>query len=469
MAMSLQARLLAGLAAVAIVLISASAIVTATTRNRLFDQVDARLTVATADRGTKFGSPKPDDGRDQPRPASEPPERLGDLYEGILNSDGSLVTFFEPNLPGQDYGSPNLDDVDTAALAAGSRLFTVPATENTVRYRVATRPTGDGSVFVAALPLADIDDTMSRLLAVEVVAVGLVLLGLAAVAWWVIRLGIRPIKAITKSAGEIAAGDLDVRVPETAPGTESGALAVALNGMLGRIEAATNARAESDARLRRFVADASHELRTPVTTIRGYSELYQAGGLHEPTELADAMRRTNEEAQRMGRLVEDMLVLAKLDQERPLNNVPVDLARLATDAARDARAVAPDRDVRLVADQPTEVLGDVDRLRQVIANIVGNAIAHTPAETPIAIEVSRSGDHAVLAVRDWGQGMSAEVAARVTERFYRADPSRSRPRGGSGLGMSIVDAVVSAHGGRIELDSELGSGTTVRILLPVAS
>lgn len=469
--MSLRARLLAGLAAVALVLVSASAIVTATTRRHLLDQVDRRLIVATSnDRGSRFGPPRPGEGSRGPLgpPTAATPERLSDLYEGVLTSDGTLVTFFEPNLPGQNYGAPRLDR-PFEELRTGTNLFTAHAADGSVRYRVATRAINERSVVVAAVPLADVEDTVSRLVLVQAVTVALVLAGLGAVAWWVIRLGIHPIKAMTDAAGEIAAGNLNARVPAASARTESGALAAALNAMLGRIEAATGATARSEAKLRQFVADASHELRTPVTTIRGYTELYQSGGLNDRSELDDAMRRTNEEAVRMGRLVEDMLELARLDQERPLNLAAVDLSALAADAARDARAVAPDRAVELDAPAPVIVLGDSDRLRQVVANVVGNAIVHTTPNSPIRIRAYRSDGGQCFEVVDAGPGMTPDQAARMTERFYRADPSRSRARGGSGLGMSIVDAVVDAHGGRIEIDSQPGRGTSVRIVLPAAA
>jgi two-component system OmpR family sensor kinase len=274
---------------------------------------------------------------------------------------------------------------------------------------------------------------------------------------------------MTETAAQIAAGDLSVRVPESAPGTESGELAVALNTMLGTLEGSLAERAASEERLRRFVADASHELRTPVTTIRGYAELYRHGGLGDPAALDDAMRRTEQEAARVGRLVDDMLALARLDEGRPLDVRPVDLAVLAVDAAADARAASPERPIDVELDgSPVAIDGDEDRLRQVVANVVGNALVHTAPDVPVTIRVEHDATSATLSVVDQGQGMTAEVAARVTERFFRADPSRSRHRGGTGLGLSIVDATVSAHGGAVEIDSEPGSGTTVRLTIPLA-
>jgi two-component system OmpR family sensor kinase len=286
----------------------------------------------------------------------------------------------------------------------------------------------------------------------------------------VLRLGIRPIKRMTAAAEQIAAGDRSHRVPELAPSTEAGQLGVALNRMLDAMDDSFARQAASEDRLRRFVADASHELRTPVTTIRGYAELYRIGGLPAGEPLDEAMRRTEQEAVRMARLVDDLLTLAKLDQGRPLERRPVDLGALVADAARDARAVDGARSITtsLPATGTAIVEGDEDRLRQVIANVVGNALVHTPPGTPIELRVDTSDDRAAMRVVDHGPGMPADVAARVTQRFYRADPSRARHRGGSGLGMSIADAAVSAHGGSISIDSTEGVGTTVVVSLPRA-
>lgn len=468
--MSLQARLLAGLAAIGVVLATVALVVTTTTRANLVDQVDDRLLVATEDeRGAGLARgerPARGDGG----PTGTPPERLSDVYEGVVGPDGELTTFYEPNIGDGDLGPPEIDAATLQSLE-GSAFFTAGASDGDGQYRVLARRSGD-RVFITALPLRTVRDTVARLILLEVLGVGAVLAVLGAVAWWVIRLGIRPIKQMTATAAEVStatAAGLAVRVPEAAPHTESGRLATALNAMLDRIETTVDERARSEERLRRFVADASHELRTPVTTIRGYAELYRHGGLDDPGELGDAMRRTEQEARRMGRLVEDMLTLAKLDHQRPLDRAPVDVVALVTDAGRDARAVAPDRRITIETDRDLVVAGDADRLRQVLANVVGNVIVHTPAGSPVVISAHRRGGDAVVEVVDQGPGMPAEVASRVTERFYRADPSRSRARGGSGLGMAIVDAVVGAHGGTVGIDSRPGRGTTVTLVIPTAT
>ena len=241
-----------------------------------------------------------------------------------------------------------------------------------------------------------------------------------------------------RTADEIAAGDLSRRLQPAPSGTEAGHLTEAFNGMVHQIESAFAERQESEDRLRRFVADASHELRTPLTSIRGYTDLMQAGALDEPEARADALRRIQAESGRMAELVDDLLVLARLDQGRPLERLPVDLVAVATDAAKDARAVDPDRPVALVVpDRPVIVQGDEGRLRQVVANLLTNARVHTPAGTPVTVRVAVEGEIAQLVVADEGEGMAPEVATRVFERFYRADASRSR--GSRWLGPGPVD------------------------------
>ena len=465
--MSLRTRLLAGMAFIALVLVAVAATITITTRAHLIDQVDDRL--------EGFGGPPPDDqggghgpsspGEQRPAEPGETgsPNRISDVYQGYVGTDGTLVDWFTPNVGGGEIGEPDL--ADTQLPRAGRSLFTVDAVGSDATYRVLAEGAND-RVYVTAVLIDDELATVRRLIAVEVLGALAILTALGIVTWWMLRLGIKPVKDMTHTATLIAAGDMSVRVPESTPGTEPAELAVALNQMLGRIETALDERAQSEQRLRQFVADASHELRTPITTIRGYAELYRHGGLRTEDELADAMRRTEQEAGRMGRLVDDMLVLAKLDQHRPLDARPVDLAALASDAAADARAAAPARDITLdVPDGTAVVVGDEDRLRQVIANVVGNALVHTAGDVPIAIRVTAENGSVVLEVDDRGPGMAADVADRVTERFFRADPARSRDRGGSGLGLSIVDATVSAHGGSVDIDSEKGRGTTVRLTM----
>ncbi len=469
--MSLRARLIAGMGFVAVVLVVVSVVITVTTRDQLIGQIDERLTTFSPFQLDGDGNVQSVLPRftltDVPplRPPIDGLERVSDVYQGIVGSDGVLTTVFVPNVGDRTYGEPDISEGDLPTN--GSRVFTTGATDGDVTYRVLAQRVGDVTA-ITALPINDVQDTISELVLVEALGMLLILAVLGLVTWWMIRLGIRPIKEMTSTASEIAAGDLTARVPEgRARGTEAGDLAGALNQMLGHIEEALDERAASQERLRRFVSDASHELRTPVTTILGYAELYRHGGLSDDAALDDAMRRTEQEAARMGRLVEDMLVLAKLDEERPLMSQPVDLAELARDAAVDARAAWPTRAiVTHDLDAPAVIDGDNDRLRQVIANVVGNAFVHSDEDVPVEIRVTRTLSDATLEVRDEGDGMQPEVAERVTERFFRADPARSRHRGGSGLGLAIVDATMSAHGGAIAIESEPSIGTTVRLTFP---
>jgi two-component system, OmpR family, sensor kinase len=449
--LSLRARVLVGAAVIALVLAVGAVVTIRTTRQHLLDQVDDRL-LATNARDLGFG------------PGPGGPPRFSELYVGVVQGDG-VRTVLASNPAGVENPRP---EIDVDALRS-DRLFTVRAESGDLRYRVRTISLGrGGGTGVLALPLDTVDDATGRLLAVAVGTTAVALGVVALVAWWVVHLGVRPIKRMTAAASAIAAGNLSQRVPEPAAGTEAGDLGQALNTMLGRIEEAFDERTRSEERLRQFVADASHELRTPVTTIRGYAELYRGGGLDDPTELEEAMRRTEQESVRMGRLVDDLLQLARLDQGRPLVQQPVDLAAVVADAGRDARAVAPERAITVDADGPLVVIGDEDRLRQVVANVVGNALVHTEAGTAIEVRAARRDGSARIEVTDHGDGMDPEVAARAFERFFRADPSRSRHRGGSGLGLSIVQAVSSAHGGTVALDTAAGSGTTVVIEVPLA-
>ncbi len=466
-ALSLRSRLLAGVLLVAIVLAIAMVNIFATSRSRLVGQIDDQLEAATE--FDRFRLLEPFRSEFVAPPAGfAGPERISELYEGIV-IDGTLVTFFTPNLPGQEYSIPRIDVAQLDLEPGEHRLLTTDGVDGDVRYRVSVSATEAGT-FVRALPLANVDDALSQMALVLWLSALAVLAVLGAVVWWVIHLGVRPIKEMTSTATSIAAGNLGVRIDASSPvGTESGELALALNKMLERIETSTNERAASEARLRRFVADASHELRTPLTTIRGYADLYRHGGLAQPPALDEAMRRTEEEASRMSRLVSEMLLLAKLDQERAMEHVEVSLSNILRDSVKDARILDPDRAIAAEIEPDLIVCGDDDRLRQVAANVVGNALIHTSPHNSINVSACRIDDSIVVEVTDQGPGMDAETVRRMTERFYRADPSRSRTSGGgSGLGMAIVDSVMRSHGGDVEIQSEPGRGTTVRLRLPAA-
>jgi two-component system OmpR family sensor kinase len=304
---------------------------------------------------------------------------------------------------------------------------------------------------------------------------------LAGAGYFVVRRSLRPLTEVETTAAAIAEGDLTRRVPAADPRTEVGRLSAALNTMLQQIEHAFRVQQDSEAaarkseqQMRQFVADASHELRTPLTSIRGFAELFRQGAVSDPDELERVMRRIEDEGARMGVLVDDLLLLARLDQQRPLDRQPVDLGRLAEDAVEDVRMVAPGRPIDLVTDNARTpvVFGDELRLRQVLGNLLGNALTHTPDGTPIHVRLDRrvddGGRWAVLEVADEGPGLPPEHADRIFERFYRVDAARTRAQGGSGLGLSIVAGLTEAHGGRVELETVAGEGATFRVLLPLA-
>jgi two-component system OmpR family sensor kinase len=462
---SLRARLVLGMALVAGVLVVTAFVITRTTRDNLMAQVDRRLETVD-ERARRVGGPfggrfpgrYPGGFPGGAQQVSEDPN-ASDAFVARLLPNGTLLPLAEPD----DAARPTIRRAQLRN--PGREPFTVGSADEGLRYRVRVDDTDDVTT-VVALPLSDVDAAVRRLVRVELVVTAAILGLLALVTSWVLRLGVRPVKTMTATATAIAAGDLTQRVPHVAPGTEAGELGLALNQMMGRIEEAFGERTRSEHRLRRFAADASHELRTPVATVRGYAELYRAGGLRDEQALAEAMRRTEQEAVRMGDLIEDLLLLARMDQGRPLEQAPVDLAALARDGVADARVVHPERELALDAPDAVVVAGDEGRLRQVVANLVGNAVVHTPPSAPIRVVVRRDGPDAVLEVIDGGPGMTAEQAEQAFERFYRADPSRSRHQGGSGLGLSIVDAIATASGGRAELQSAPGQGTTVRVVLP---
>lgn len=448
--LSLRTRVLAGMGVVVVTLVLVAFAVTSLTRRHLTDQIDDNLRQAVATPGASY------DGPDRPAP---PRPRLADYIEGNCER-GAFEWGYHPAVSSTQE-LPELDCEALADMLANHSIRTLTG-DGGQQWRAIASTEG----VIVGLPLDDVRETVRRLIAVEAIALGATTIVLGLVSWWVIRLGIKPVKQMTATAAAIAAGDLSQRVPDLPPSTEAGQLGQALNHMMEQLEGAFNERTRSQRRLQQFVADASHELRTPVTTIRGYAELYRLGGLSTGDELSEAMRRTEEEAVRMSRLVDDMLSLAKFDEGRPLERRDVDLARIVTDAAADARAVQPDRRVTVDAPAPAVANGDEDRLRQVVANIVGNALVHTPPGTPIDLAARVTDSSVVVTVTDHGPGMPPDVAAKVTERFYRADPGRARARGGSGLGMAIVDAAVSAHGGSVTVASEVGSGTTVTVTLP---
>ncbi|WP_406061629.1 sensor histidine kinase [Micromonospora sp. NBC_00860] len=385
--------------------------------------------------------------------------------------------------------------------------FTVRARDSKVRWRMLYTELPNGQLAAIGQHLTDVDLAVKRLVWIDLLVGGAVLILLASVGAAIVRTSLKPLVEIEQTAAAIAGGDLTRRVPDpeegqAEPTSELGRLSRALNAMLTQIEAAFTARAASETsarwaesaardaaaaaqasearairseeRMRRFVADASHELRTPLTTIRGFAELYRQGAARAPEQTAGLLRRIEDEAARMGLLVEDLLLLARLDMERPLSLTPVELPVLASDAVQAARAIAPDRRIELdIAPEsgPLVVSADDARLRQVIGNLVTNALTHTPPEAEIRVQLrAEPGGFAVVEVADTGPGLSAEQAERVFERFYRADAARTRRADGNtgtGLGLAIVAALVAAHHGSVEVAETPGGGATFRVRLPL--
>jgi two-component system OmpR family sensor kinase len=441
-------------------------------RSSLLKRVDEQLRAAEFSVAGALGGGRRFSGI-PPAEASQFP--LG-TYGALLDSEGVLLKEIPFTFGGAAPPEPALPPILPRPGAPETRpdLFTTGAVDgSSTKYRVlvdeVTIRTGGRSepgTLVVAIPLTEVEETLSRLRAIEGIVSGGVLLGLGFLSYWLVRRGLRPLEEIGVTAGAIAAGDLSRRVEPSDDRTEIGRLGLALNEMLAQIEAAFEERRASEARLRRFVADASHELRTPLTSIRGYAELFRRGADSRPRDLAKSMQRIEAEASRMGLLVDDLLLLARLDQGRPLEREEVDLGRVAADAADSARAIDPGRPLGLRVDGPAMVVGDEGRLRQVIDNLLDNTRVHTPKGAPVEVTVAREDGEVILTVADQGPGLAPEVATRVFERFYRGDPARSRGTGGVGLGLSIVSAIVEAHGGTVGITSANGAGARFEVRLP---
>jgi len=375
---------------------------------------------------------------------------------------------------GGDLNSQKITDFVIGTLPAsaakyGNRPFTLEVPGADFRVLARVLPSALGSVFVAQ-SLSGVDETSNRL-RIIFVFIGLIALFLIAFASrMVIKIGLRPLVAVEETAEKIAAGDLSARLPDAKPDTEVGRLVSSLNAMLARIEESFAARTASENKLRRFVADASHELRTPLTAIRGFAELHRQGAVTGEAATSELVGRIENESVRMGALVEDLLMLARLDQSRDLVNSPVNLTELVTEAVESARAAGPEHPITLDLPDEAFVLGDARKIHQVVANLLANARIHTPAGTPISISINSNEDGTTISIADSGPGLSEEDQARIFERFYRADPSRNRSNEeGSGLGLSIVDAVMQAHGGKVGVTSKLGEGATFTVFFPLTS
>ena len=466
--MSLRARLtlaVVGLLALAIGTVGLVTVVA--TRQALTDQVDELL------RATELrqGAPTPRDlARRLPPAVSGGALDEGERYQPVarvlVDADGTVQRAEPAGFP--DDPLPVPDAVDLAELSGGITTLEVEG----VPYRATAQDLpgqdGGGQALVLLAPLTEVEDTIGGLVVVVALVGAGALLVAGGLSWWAIGRGLAPVDRMIDTASAIAGGDLSQRVEHAEDGTELGRLATALDDMLAQLEAAFAERRASEDRLRRFVADASHELRTPLAAVKGYAELYRAGGIGDEEALARAMARIEGESARMASLVEDLLTLARLDQAQPLAHQRVAMGPLVADVVADARVVDPERPIDVAVADGAVVVGDEGRLRQVVTNLCANARVHTPAGTAVHVSVAAEAGEVVVRVADEGPGIPPDVQQRAFERFYRGDESRSRATGGTGLGLSIVDAVVSAHGGRVQLDSGPGRGTTVTVRLPAA-
>ncbi|NUR85902.1 MAG: HAMP domain-containing histidine kinase [Nonomuraea sp.] len=396
----------------------------------------------------------------------------------LIESD--TIVLVKP--PGGTFAPLLVDrDIDArpppALPANPTSLFTAKAVKGEGEWRVQRSYTAQGTLLVG-VDLEEVKDITRRLVLIELLGGGGILLILTVVGVTIVRRSMRPLGEIERTAQAIAGGELGRRVPTADPRTEVGSLAASLNGMLSQIEAAFAARSASEAaarrsedRMRQFVGDASHELRTPLTSIRGFAEYARQNPDADPAEL---MGRVEKAAGRMGLLVDDLLLLARMDQQRPLTMRPVDMLALAADAVQDARILAADRAIKLevVGGAALIVSGDEVRLRQVVGNLTTNALIHTEQGTPVTIRVGADAKTAFLEVADSGPGLTPEQVEHVFERFYRADSARSRrvsgEARGSGLGLAIVRALIEAHGGNVSVTSSIGTGSVFRVELPLA-
>jgi two-component system, OmpR family, sensor kinase len=442
---SLRARLLLGVVLLAALGLATADVATYTSlRSFLVHQVDVRLDAGHV--GVEGDGP--------------PPQGID--WAGVGTPGGHVAgrclvdECSPPVLPATVHLSePNEHHERTAYFTASSHDH-----EEKYRVRASVEPQNPGAILFVAASLSDVESTLHRLILIELIATLAVLGALVGLGLWVVQLSLLPLRRIEQTAAAITAGDLSRRVEHPDSRTEVGRVGSALNTMLDRIEA-------SDRRLRRFIADASHELRTPLAAVRAYAELFDRGAATRPEDLRRSMSGITRESERMSLLVDDLLLLARLDEGRPLERKPVDLARLVAEAVDAARVVEPGRPIELAV-EPVTVTGDEARLRQVLDNLFANARSHTPAGTPVAVALERVDGRASLSVADHGPGLTEEQAARVFERFYRADTSRARASGGVGLGLSIVAAVTEAHGGTAEAKPTPSGGATFVVTLPLA-
>ena len=465
---SLRVRVMAAAAVlVAVTSVLMGLLGTVLLRDYLFSRVDAQLRTFSS-----FVSRVVTDPRPGPRPHRAAQQLPTDYLVEVAGPGGQVHV-----APGSRQGiSPPA--LTAAELHGPATPFTAAAKSSPGHsWRVLVRAVPGGRHVVAAFSLDDVQSTVGQLELADTVAGVAAIVLLAGIGFPLIRASLAPLSRMEDTATAIAAGELSRRIPHPQERTEVGRLASALNAMLARIEASYRAREDGEAkardsadRMRRFVADASHELRTPLTSVKGLAEFYlQQGEAADRAEMTRLMTGIQAEAARMGRLVDDLLLLAQFDEDRPLDLQPVDLSSIAVQAAAGARAIQPGRPLTVLAAAPVIVRADAGRLRQVLDNLIGNALQHTPAGTPVTVTVTARSADGQVSVADAGPGLSAAQAARVFDRFYRTDRARNRASGGTGLGLSIAATLVAAHGGTVDVHTQPGHGATFAVRLPLAA
>ena len=451
--MTLRTRLIAAFVAVFVLLCVSSVVVTLLQRSYLMSQVDRQLEGISPASGVVISRLAA--GASRPNTQTILQTEFSEYFVGRVGPDGQLTSYIAPAsdpelvpaLPSQpEYGKP----------------VTVPTVSGTSnRVRIIETRLGDGSTGIFGVSLARTEPAVRRLIITEAIASLIVLSVMGLVVFWVMRLGIRPIRRMTEAADAISAGSLDARIDVPDDGTEAARLGQALNTMIDTTQA-------TEARLRQFVSDASHELRTPLTTLRGYTSLYEAGGFTTTEELDDAMRRMGSQAARMGRIVDDLLLLAKLDERSAPAPEPVDLGEVLRDLASDIAVVQPDRPVIIDCRGPVTVLIDRDHLIQAITALITNALRYTDASAEVILRANAVDGRARVEVSDRGPGIAADDLPKLFDRFYRADPGRSRAAGGNGLGLAIVASIISSNHGTYGVESVVGLGSTFWFELPLA-
>jgi two-component system OmpR family sensor kinase len=483
--LSLRVRLLVALVALAAVgLVVADFVSYRALHSYLYDRVDQQLESSVAPmsmalahqlppgslpalrkpRRVNRQGPPPEEDLGPGGPSSQlPPGTFGQLRLANGTVYEVLVSLGETGLP-----RPDLPEELVAARPGAASPETVGQKGGgDASFRVIAVAGPAHTTTIVAIPLGDTQSTLDRLAVIELVVSAAILIALGVAAWYLVGVGLRPLRRMGEVAGDIAAGDLTRRVEPADSRTEVGRLGLALNAMLVQIEGAFAEREAGERRLRRFLADASHELRTPLASIRGYAELYRIGAAREPAEVERSMQRIEAESARMGGLVDDLLTLARVDELRAPLREPVALGELLADACDDARASAPGREITLTAGEGVMVEGDADQLHRVFANLLRNAVLHTPEGTPVEVSLASEGGEAVTRVRDHGGGLPPDQPEAVFERFWRESGSRGRDDGGAGLGLAIAAAVVHAHRGEVQARNADGGGAEFTVRLPL--